>query len=293
MGFGIDGVRVGHWTDAAAETGCTLVELPPGTVASYEARGGAPATRELVALEPDKMVSAVDAVLLTGGSAFGLAAADGVMRHYERAGRGVLTPAGVVPIVPTLGLFDLAVGDAGVRPGPEAGAAAARDLRPDAVVSGRVGAGAGAYVGHWRGPDGRRPGGLGHAVRTGGGVTVAALVAVNAFGDVDPGDGSLDGDAVAAVSRLSVAFGPREHTTIGVVVTDAHLDKTQCRLVAQGAHDGLARAVTTPHTRADGDAFVAAATGTATGTAATAGAHVDLVRLLALHTVTAAVRSVG
>lgn len=288
MSFGIEGVRVGHWTDADAETGCTVIELPPGTVASYEARGGAPATRELVALEPDKMVSAVDAVLLTGGSAFGLAAADGVMRHYERAGRGVPTPAGVVPIVPTMGLFDLAVGESSVRPGPGEGAAAAADLRADAPLLGRIGAGTGAYVGHWRGTDCRRPGGLGHAVRSAGGVTVAALVAVNAFGDVDPGDGSGEADALAAVTLLSDGFGPREHTTIGVVVTDARLDKTQCRLVAQGAHDGLARAITTPHTRMDGDAFVAAATGSAT-----AQAHVDLVRLLAVHAVAAAVRSVG
>ena len=280
--FGIAGVRVGHWTDTVAATGCTLVELPAGTVASYECRGGAPATRELLALEPDKAVQAVDGVLLTGGSAFGLAAADGVMRAFEAAGRGVATPAGPVPIVPTLALYDLAAGDPTVRPGPAEGEAAHADLSADTVLAGRIGAGTGAHVGQWRGPDGRRPGGLGHAVRSSGGVHVAALCAVNAFGDVD--DGSRE-PSLEAIGALPEPFGFGRHTTIGVVVTNARLDKTACRIVAQGAHDGLARALTPPHTRYDGDAFVAAATGEVE-------AHVDAVRLLALAATTAAIRSI-
>lgn len=161
MEFAVRGVRVGHWSDPIGETGCTVVELPPGTPASYEARGGAPASRELESLAPDKAVASIDAVLLTGGSAFGLSAADGVMRYYEEQGRGVPTPGGRVPIVPTLALFDLGVGDSRARPGPSSGYAAAQETKSAQVLQGRVGAGSGAYVGHWRGSEGRRTGGAG------------------------------------------------------------------------------------------------------------------------------------
>jgi len=314
----VPGVKVGHWTDPVGRTGCTVVELPPGSTASYECRGGAPASRELTVLEPDKSVTQVDAVLLTGGSAFGLAAADGVMRRYEELDRGVPTPGGRVPIVPTLALFDLTVGDPRARPTAEHGYAAASAVTDDAELSGPVGAGTGAHVGQWRGPQGRSPGGLGHGVGRLGDVLVWALVAVNAFGDVD--DGS-SGTSFAAVEHLqrplgfegaagaTGAGGPgsgvggdggsgarlrvggdgrgeRLHTTIGVVVTNARLDKTGCHVVAQGAHDGLARAITPPHTRYDGDAFIAAATGQIE-------ADIDVVRLLALAAVCDAVRSVG
>ncbi|MGJ9412290.1 P1 family peptidase [Aeromicrobium sp. CF4.19] len=283
--FAIPGVRVGHWTDSVAETGCTVIDLPEGTVASYEARGGAPASRELDLLEPDKTVDQVDAVVLTGGSAFGLAAADGVMGVYEERGRGVVTPAGRVPIIPTLALFDLAVGDASIRPDREAGRAAAKATSGEQVLSGRVGAGAGAHVGQWRGPDGRRPGGLAYAERRLGDVVVACVCAVNAFGDVDHG-GDVDLSAVAALQEASLEHPEsRSHTTIGLVVTNALLDKTGCRIVAQGAHDGLARAITPPHTRFDGDAFIAAATGTVT-------TSIDVVRMLALAATADAIRSV-
>lgn len=282
MTIPIAGIKVGHWTDRAAQTGCTAVEFPRGTVASYECRGGAPAARELTLLEPDKSVTSIDALLLTGGSAFGLAAADGVMRRMEELGRGVPTPAGPVPIVPTLGLFDLAVGDAAVRPGPEQGHAAAAVATADDPQTGQVGAGTGAFTSHWRGPDGARPGGIRTATRTLGDVTVWALVAVNAFGDIDLGTEEIDLGPAEAL-RQSFVFD-RTHTTIGLVATNARLDKIGCRIVAQGAHDGLARAVTPPHTRFDGDAFVAAATGEVD-------AHVDVVRLLALAAVTGAIRS--
>jgi L-aminopeptidase/D-esterase-like protein len=279
-------VRVGHWTDPVAQTGCTVIELPEGTVASYEARGGAPASREVELLHPDKSVATVDAVLLAGGSAFGLAAADGVMRYYEQAGRGVPTPEGRVPIVPSLALFDLAVGDRAVRPAAEHGYLAAAAAAQAQVVSGRVGAGAGAYTGHWRGPSGRRPAGLAAHIARLGDLVVGALCAVNAFGDIDPGDGSLGLGAIEALAGLPPAFaGGRAHTTIGVVCTNARLDKTGCLIVAQGAHDGLARAITPPHTRYDGDAFIAAATGEVD-------AHVDVVRFLALTAVCQAIRSV-
>ncbi len=286
-GLGVAGVRVGHWTDAAAQTGCTVIELPEGTVASYEARGGAPASREVELLHPDKTVATVDAVLLTGGSAFGLAAADGVMRYYEQAGRGVQTPAGRVPIIPSLALFDLAAGDGTVRPAAEHGYLAAAATTQAQVLSGRVGAGAGAYAGHWRGPAGRHPAGLAAHVARLGGLVVGALCAVNAFGDIDPGDGSLGLAAIETLAALPPVFaGGRAHTTIGLVCTNARLDKGGCQLVAQGAHDGLARAITPPHTRYDGDAFIAAATGEVD-------AHVDVVRYLALTAVGNAIRSVA
>lgn len=278
----IDGVKVGHWTDVEAETGCTAIEFPRDTVASYECRGGAPAARELTLMEPDKSVQSIDALLLTGGSAFGLAAADGVMRRMEELGRGVPTPAGAVPIVPALGLFDLAVGDSSIRPTAANGYAAALAATTDDPPCGQVGAGTGAYVSHWRGPDGAQPGGIHTATRQLGDVVVWALVVVNAFGDIDAGGPSID---TAAVEALHGTFEfERTHTTIGLVATNARLDKVGCRIVAQGAHDGLARAITPPHTRFDGDALVAAATGQVP-------AHVDVVRLLALAAVADAIRA--
>lgn len=285
MTIPVDGVKVGHWTDADARTGCTAIEFPAGTVASYECRGGAPASRELTLMEPDKSVTSIDALLLTGGSAFGLAAADGVMRRMEELGRGVPTPGGAVPIVPALALFDLAVGDASVRPGPDQGYAAAAAATTDDPATGQIGAGTGAQVSHWRGPAGALPGGVVTATRRIGDVVVWALVVVNAFGDIDRGSRTVDTAPVEAL-RQSFDFdreSDRTHTTIGAVVTNAVLDKVGCRLVAQGAHDGLARAITPPHTRFDGDALVAAATGEVS-------AHVDVVRLLALAAVTDAIR---
>ncbi|KZM72763.1 P1 family peptidase [Nocardia terpenica] len=275
-------IRIGHWTDPAGETGCTVVLLPEGTVASCEVRGGAPASRELDALAPDKAVQTIDAVLLTGGSAFGLAAADGVMRYLEQHDRGVPTPGGKVPIVPTLALFDLGVGDPTARPTAEAGYAAAAAATGE-VVTGAVGAGTGARVGHWRGPE-RKPGGIAYAERRSGELVVGALCVVNAFGDIDDGTGEVSLDAVAALPE-PFDFA-RTHTTIGVVLTNARLDKTGCHIVAQGAHDGLSRALTPPHTRFDGDGFIAAATGAVP-------THIDTVRLMALAAVTTAIRSVA
>jgi L-aminopeptidase/D-esterase-like protein len=284
--FGVAGIRVGHWSDFEGRTGCTVVDLPAGTVASYEARGGAPASRELELLEPGKAVSAIDGLVLAGGSAFGLAAADGVMRYYRELGRGVPTPGGPVPIVPTLALFDLTAGDPSAAPDAEAGYAAALACQADQVLEGQVGAGTGAYVGHWRGPQGRRPGGLGYAEHRLGEVVVACLAVVNAFGDIDDGSTDVSFDAVRILSE-PLEFGEsRAHTTIGIVVTNARLDKVGCRVVAQGAHDGLARAVTPPHTQFDGDGFIAASTGEVE-------THIDIVRLLALASVTDAVRSVA
>jgi L-aminopeptidase/D-esterase-like protein len=265
------GVRLGHWTAAEAATGCTVVLLPEGTTASGEVRGGAPATREFALLEPTRLVDRLDAVVLTGGSAFGLACADGVMGWLEEQGAGFPAPAGAVPIVVGLGLYDLAVGDAAVRPGPAAGRAACLAAR-ETWTGGPVGAGSGARVGKWRGEP--RPGGLGVASAVHGDLTVAAVMAVNAYGE--PG-----GEAFGFPGRPP-AIGA--NTTIGVVVTDARLTKAQCLVVAQGGHDGMARALWPPHCTVDGDAVVAAATGRVE-------APLDLVRALAVRAVEDAVRA--
>ena len=181
---GVVGVRVGHWTDPVALTGCTVVLLPEGTVASGEVRGGAPGTREFELLRPERLVPHVDAVVLTGGSAFGLAACDGVVRWLEERGRGFPTRAGRVPIVVGAVLYDLAVGDGSVRPGPDQGYAACVAATDDVHV-GTVGAGTGATVGKWRGPEAVRPGGLGVATASeGGGLVVTAIVAC-ATGEVE------------------------------------------------------------------------------------------------------------
>jgi L-aminopeptidase/D-esterase-like protein len=299
----VPGVRVGHWSDRVARTGCTVVLFPEGTVASGEVRGGAPATRDVALLDPVRMVSRIDALLLTGGSAFGLAAADGVMRFCEERGMGFPTPAGPVPIVVGLGLFDLAVGDPAVRPGPAQGTAACEAATAGPVEIGLVGAGTGATVadiGAARdagATGGRRPGGLvGAGVRVDD-LVVAALVAVNAAGapgaddalaveiagrapDADTAGGTGDeGGARSEPGSGVTGFG---NTVVGLVATNADLDKVGCNLVAQGAHDGLARSVFPPHTRADGDAFVAAAVGGVP-------ADVDVVRSLAVHVVTRAI----
>ncbi|MFI9504527.1 P1 family peptidase [Nocardia sp. NPDC052566] len=286
MDIGVPGARVGHWSDPVGETGCTVLIVPEGTIASCEVRGGAPATRELSVLAPDKTVSVVDAVVLTGGSAFGLAVADGVMRYLEETGRGVPTPGGRVPIVPTLALFDLSAGDPKARPTAENGYAAAAATTGPQAVDGRIGAGTGAYTAHWRGPEQRKPGGLAYAERRFNGIVVAALVVVNAFGDIDDGHSEIALDAVGWLSPPADLANSRMHTTIGVVLTNARIDKVGCRIAAEGAHDGLARALTPPHSRFDGDAFIALATGEVD-------AGIDTVRLMALAAVTEAIRSVA
>jgi len=271
----VEGVSVGHWTDEMARTGCTVVLLPPGTVASGEVRGGAPGTREFELLRPERLVSHIDAVVLTGGSAFGLAACDGVVRWCEEQGRGFVTAAGRVPIVVGAVLYDLAVGDPSVRPDSDAGYTACLDATTATCPTGRVGAGAGATVNKWRGREAVRPGGLGTATRGEGDLVVAALVAVNAFGD-------LVGDGPLPTALAPSPFG--ENTTIGLIATNARLDKLGCLLVAQGGHDGLARALEPVHATVDGDALVACATGVVETT-------VDRVRMLAARAVEDAVRA--
>lgn len=278
----VAGVRVGHWTNEGARTGCTVVLFPPGTVGSGEVRGGAPATREFALLDPQRLVQHVDAVVLSGGSAFGLAAADGVMRYLEEQGAGFVTPMGPVPIVIGLSLFDLAVGDRAVRPTAEDGYRACGAATTGRFDTGAIGAGTGATVDKWRGAGHRRPAGLGTSTVQARGVTVSALVAVNAFGRIDDrlGDAELD---ASLLEPDESAFG---NTIVGVVATDARLDKPACHVVAQGGHDGVARAVFPPHTRVDGDALVVGAT-------QEVDAPVDLVRAMAVLAVERAVRAAG
>jgi L-aminopeptidase/D-esterase-like protein len=268
----IGGVRVGHWTHPAARTGCTVVVLPAATVASGEVRGGAPGTREWALLDPGRTVDRVDAVVLTGGSAFGLAACDGVVRWCAERGIGYPTAAGPVPIVVGMVLYDLGVGDPAVRPGPAEGYAAcvAALAGRAAIGSGPVGAGTGATIGKWRGPDGVRPGGLGSAVVRRGDLVVGALLAVNAVGEPRPPTAPLLEPRIpivpAVLGSTETAAAPSEPhelqaTTIGLIVTNARLDKRGCLRAAEAGHDGLARALDPVHTAGDGDALVAAATG--------------------------------
>ncbi|MFA5566765.1 MAG: P1 family peptidase [Acidimicrobiia bacterium] len=284
----IEGVQVGHWTDEEARTGCTVIILPEGTVASGEVRGGAPATREFALLDPLRTVANVDAIVLSGGSAFGLASADGVVRYLEESGRGFPVVVARVPIVVALSLFDLAVGDASIRPNAESGYQASLNANVGPVQLGSVGAGTGATIGKWRGWTAARPGGLVGSVRKHGDLVVASLVAVNALGD--PLEGASAGvdvtDLEAAGWLEDTPKLPFGNTTIGAVVTNAKLTKAECHLVAQSAHDGLARSLAPVHTASDGDAFVAAATGTVpVGVAA--------VRELAATVVAEAVRSLA
>jgi len=272
----VPGVRVGHWTDAAARTGCTVVLFPSeGAVAGVDVRGSAPATRETDLLRPGSLVERVHAICLCGGSAFGLGAADGVMRYLRE--REVGFPAGRhrVPIVPAAAVFDLGVGAAEVFPGPDQGYAACRDAeRTGPPAEGAVGAGTGATVGKLLGPERGSRGGVGTAVvRLPGGPTVGALAVVNALGDVVDREGRVvagardDAGGFADAWRTLLegrstrpTFG---NTTLGVVVTDAALGKAQCRKLAELAQDALALAIRPAHTLFDGDAVFAASVGRA------------------------------
>ena len=250
----LPGIRVGHWTHSAAGTGCTVVLFDRAVPAAVDVRGSAPGTRETDALNPGGLVAQADAILLTGGSAFGLAAADGVMQRLEAAGRGFPTSAGPVPIVPAAVIYDLSVGEPSVRPDGAAGQAAVDTASADPVAQGNVGAGTGASIGSG---DRRLKGGLGSALVQAGNALAGALAVVNPAGDViDP----ATGNAVAAGSGVSRP-GLGQHTTIGIVAVNARLERWQLRKVAEMAHDGLARAVHPAHGMHDGDTIFAAAVG--------------------------------
>lgn len=248
------GVRVGHWTDPVGLTGVTVVVPPEPNVTGVEVRGAAPGTRETALLAPGMKVESVQAIVLAGGSAFGLAAADGVVATLEEEGRGHPTFAGVVPIVPAAIIFDLGVGDPRSRPDAAAGAAAYRAATTEPVAMGPVGAGTGATVAGWRGLDHRRRGGVGSHAEPADGATVGALAVVNAVGDVFTLEGRpLTGGALVP-DRPSVVPRPLESTTLVVVATDARLDRAALSRLAVQAHDALAVCLRPSHTRYDGDA---------------------------------------
>ncbi|MCB9155601.1 MAG: P1 family peptidase [Caldilineaceae bacterium] len=271
----IPGLRVGHWTHTEAATGCTVILCPEGAVAGVDVRGGAPGTREIALLDPVCTVERVNAVLLTGGSAFGLAAADGVVRWLEEHGYGFDVGVAKVPIVPAAVLFDLATGNPNVRPDASAGYAACQAASAGTVAEGNVGAGTGATVGKMLGLDRASKGGLGTASRQiGQELVVAALVAVNAIGSIiDPAtqqiiagarldDGSFANPRQMTENHLRNAnLTPGANTTIAVVATNAALTKTEATKVAQMAHDGLARVINPIHTASDGDTVFALSLG--------------------------------
>lgn len=295
----VPGVQVGHQTMVSAATGCTVVLLPEGTVASGEVRGGAPATREFALLDPINLVQHVDAVVLSGGSAFGLACADGVMGWLEAKGRGFSTAGGRVPIVVGMSLYDLTTGDGSQRPTAVTGESAAHtaDVANGGPYGlGLVGAGTGATTAKWLGPDGVEPGGIGSHTVTDGDLIVSALMAVNAYGVINAAGGQalelgprhipLPDDDAGSVGDDGGCVDAFANTTIGLVVTNAKLDKADCFRVAKVGHGGLARAITPAHTPFDGDALVAAATGQVD-------ADPVFVQMLAQRCVEQAIRSLG
>jgi len=282
----VPGIRVGHAHDGEAITGCTVVLCPQGAVGGVDQRGGAPGTRETDLLGPMHLVNKVHGVLLTGGSAFGLDAATGVMRFIEEQGVGFDAHVAKVPIVPAAVLFDLEIGRTDVRPDAAMGYLACQNASKDPPQEGNVGAGMGAKVGSILGMAGAMKSGIGSASRDlGGEAVVGALIAVNAFGDVvDPASGEilagarpaklgpmrLGGDARFAdtlsvmkgmAGKLALRFASRGNTVIGVVATNAQLTKEEVNKVAQMAHDGIARAIRPAHTMLDGDTLFALSTG--------------------------------
>ena len=276
----IAGLKVGHWTDREAATGCTVVLCPEGAVAAVDVRGGAPGTRETDLLRAGTLVERVHAVLLSGGSAYGLDAATGVMRWLEERGHGFPVPSGVVPVVPAAILIDLSIGNPKVRPNAGAGYAACEAAAAGELEGGCVGAGTGATVAKALGMECSLKGGIGSAAeRTASGVTVAALIAVNSFGEVveagsgkvvagprgeTPGTFASTLEALRARPPLSPFSASSSNSTIGVVATDAVLTKDEAYRLAVMAQTGLTNAIRPAHTPVDGDTIFALATGTNT-----------------------------
>jgi L-aminopeptidase/D-esterase-like protein len=276
----VAGIEVGHFTDTRRPTGCTVILTRAGAVAGVDVRGAAPGTRETDLLEPGNLVEQVHAVLLAGGSAWGLDAASGVMRWLEEHHIGLPTAYGCVPIVPAAVIFDLGVGDPSIRPDAAAGYSACTQASQRAPAQGSLGAGAGARVGKLFGMDRAMKGGVGTASVQAAGFTVAALIVCNAVGDVvDPSTGQLlagarsaDGTHLENTVQALLSGKPHQrpitppdtgtNTTIGVIATDAVLSKAQAQRLARVGHDGLARTINPVHTPLDGDTLFALATGT-------------------------------
>ena len=294
----VAGIKVGHFTDSRRPTGCTVILTEEGATAGVDVRGAAPGTRDTELLNPINTVQTVHAIMLAGGSAFGLEAASGAMRYLEEHGIGFDMRVARVPIVPAAILFDLSVGDAKIRPDAEAGYKACKAAAATPPAEGNVGAGAGATVGKLFGMSRAMKSGIGTSCIRLNGIKVGAIVAVNAIGDVfDPSNGKLvagartkDGKALVN-SMASILRGEAlppalegAATTIGVVATDVVLTKTQASKVAQMAHDGLARTINPVHTAFDGDTIFALATGKSSKTA-----NLTLVGALAAEAVAQAV----
>lgn len=271
----VAGIEVGHFSDTRRPTGCTVILAREGAVAGVDVRGAAPGTRETDLLSPGNLVQQVHGIMLAGGSAWGLAAAEGAMRWLEERNIGMDVRFGTLPIVPAAVLFDLPMGDARIRPDAAAGYAACDAASSAAPAEGNVGAGSGALVGKLFGVHRAMKGGIGTASVTVGGVTVGALIAVNALGDVidpdtaQPVAGARTEDGLALLdTRRALLRGdlPKPllagtNTTLGVIATDAVLTKVQANRLASVAHDGLARAINPVHTMSDGDTLFALATG--------------------------------
>jgi len=282
----IPGILVGHDQDEAALTGCTVILCEKGAVGGVDQRGGAPGTREVDALHPMHLVNHVYGITLAGGSAFGLDAATGVMRYLEEKGVGFDTRIYKIPIVPAAILFDLGIGDGKVRPDAAMGYRACQNATSDPPAEGNMGAGTGATVGKILGLGQCMKSGIGTAsLEIGGGIIVGAIAAVNVFGDViDPSSGQIIAGARSKdvgplhigapgyfadtmqvmktlIGRTSLGFSKGKDTVIGVVATNADLDKEAANKVAQMAHDGLARTIRPAHTMLDGDTIFALATG--------------------------------
>lgn len=282
----VPGILVGHAQNDEALTGCTVILCEKGAVGGVDQRGGAPGTREVDALHPMHLVSKVHAVVLAGGSAFGLEAATGVMRYLEEKGVGFDTRIAKVPIVPAAILFDLGIGRSDVRPDAAMGYQACQNASAEPPSEGNIGAGTGATVGKILGPAQCMKSGIGTAsLEIGAGIIIGAIAAVNAFGDViDPSTAQIIAGARSKdvgplhigaagyfadtlqvmqtlIGRTALGFGSRGNTVIGVVATNAKLNKEEANKVAQMAHDGLARSIRPAHTMLDGDTIFAIATG--------------------------------
>src|SRR6266571_5588462 len=288
----IPNIRVGHDTNLEAGTGCTVIICDTPAVGGIDVRGGAPATRETDLLRPLNMVEGVHAILLTGGSAFGLDAASGVMRYLAERNIGFDVGVAKVPIVPAAAIFDLGFGSASVRPDADAGYRACEQATSDPVAQGNIGAGTGATVGKLLGPGFMMKGGLGSAsMRMDDGTLVGAIVVVNALGDViDPQTQQVIAGARNPLGSF-IFSNPFSNTTIAVVATSASLSKDAINKVAQMGHDGLAQAIRPAHTMFDGDTVFALALGTALQTkeAATTASQVSMIGATAAATLARAI----
>lgn len=295
MQFHSAGIKIGHATDTTHHTGCTVFLCPPETVASVDVRGPAPGSRESALLRPDKPIQHIHAVMLTGGSALGLATADGAMRYLSEQDIGHWTPMRRIPLVPTAVVYDLFLGGGSYTPDAYMGYAACGDARADNASQGNIGAGAGVTVGKWGGFDTAMKGGFGVASFAEDGLVVMAAAVTNAVGDVVNADGTVLAGARKAEGGWLVADNPYRrfpqqpvaqitNTTLVVVATNAILTKVETNRLAQRAHDGMAIAIRPVHTTHDGDTAFALATGQVE-------AGLDVVANIAVEMVAEAIRN--